>query len=159
MGSSIETAVISSRMHLMGFVGVLLVVFSAFTLGSEDAIDCGPDMVSCPGLADCVPADECSEDRADAGRSSFWRGQCVEDDHSRLLDHQANFGRTNSPRVCRDYCSGQGYSFFGVQFRHECFCGNTAPPRSRLATGCNYACPGNNRRTCGGTWRMNVYFV
>merc|ERR1711970_1110623 len=109
MGSSIETAVISRTMHLMGFVGVLLVVLPAFTLCSEDAIDCGPDMVSCPGLA--------------------------------------------------DYCSGQGYSYFGVQFRHECFCGNTAPPRSRLATGCNYACPGNNRRTCGGTWRMNVYFV
>merc|ERR1719357_1968176 len=79
----------------MIFCGVLgaLVVLAAPSDGSGDAIDCGPNMVSCPGLADCVPTDKCSEDRADAGKSSIWlTGRCVEDDPSRLLNgDQADF--------------------------------------------------------------------
>merc|ERR1711874_927798 len=60
-----------------------------------------------------------------------------------------------------EHCIAKGYRFAGVQYRYECFCGNTAPPQEVL-TGeeeCDMVCSGDNNQICGGGWRMNVYSV
>ena len=41
----------------------------------------------------------------------------------------------------------------------ECFCGNTPPAEEDLTkeSDCNRKCPGDSSKTCGGSWKMNVY--
>jgi len=87
-----------------------------------------------------------------------WSGQCVVDDGSRLLDHYISISGL-TPQLCRDQCSAKGFIFAGLQYGGQCFCGNTPPPKSRLAPikQCSYACSGDKGLKCGGYWRMNVY--
>ena len=51
--------------------------------------------------------------------------------------------------------------FAGVQFGHECWCGNDAPPQDRIVAKeeCNVSCSGDSSLKCGGVWRMNVYRI
>ena len=46
-------------MHFVHFYGVL-VFLPVFVVGDETT-DCGPDMVTCPSLADCVPPGKCPD--------------------------------------------------------------------------------------------------
>jgi len=93
-----------------------------------------------------------------ACRNAYWSGQCVVDSSSRLLGHLTNIGRV-TPSLCVATCASQGYSFAGVQYSGECWCGATAPPPSSLApdSECNMNCNGDGNKVCGGSWRMNVY--
>jgi len=98
-------------------------------------------------------------------RSISWSGQCVVDSVPRLLELHAHHQMTPSqisqmtPRLCRSTCASKGYSYAGVQFSNQCFCGNSSPPSSSLAhdSDCNMKCSGDDRQVCGGSWRMNVY--
>ena len=87
------------------------------------------------------------------------RGQCFKDSGHRLLPHHKDFKHSNSIRTCLRYCRASGFLFMGVQYRHQCFCGNDRPPRSKLAarSSCNHRCSGDKSETCGGDWRLNVY--
>ena len=63
---------------------------------------------------------------------------------------------------CRAYCSEEGYEYFGVQFGFQCFCGDEPPEDAELAEDpeqCDKTCPGDSKKMCGGTWRMNVFRV
>merc|ERR1711981_21028 len=62
----------------------------------------------------------------------FWDGQCVVDSWDRLLEDKTVFQHTNTPWLCLEHCIAKGYRFAGVQYRYECFCGNTAPPQGVL---------------------------
>ena len=91
----------------------------------------------------------------------LWDGQCVHDSgpiSEKLLPHKENIRRENTPSVCIRYCKNRGFSFAGVQFRHECFCGNsTEAAKHKPCRDCNYPCPGHDSKICGGNDRMNVY--
>jgi len=65
----------------------------------------------------------------------------------------------NSPVVCTQICTKSGFSFAGVQYGYECFCGNTQPqPSSALdQSKCGTPCPGDEDTTCGGYLAMDVY--
>merc|ERR1712055_184818 len=52
----------SATIQSMDFRAVMMVLLPALILGADDTLDCGPGEVSCPGVADCVPEDECSND-------------------------------------------------------------------------------------------------
>ena len=56
---------------------------------------------------------------------------------------------------CKNLCLG--FTYAGVQFSGECFCGNTAP--TITAQNCNMECSGNDKQICGGVWAMNVYYT
>ena len=88
-----------------------------------------------------------------------WDGQCVEDNPSRLLKDYNDLGNANTPSACMKKCSDKGYTYAGVQYGSQCFCGNTPPPVDTLRpeAQCNRVCPGDSKEKCGGTWRMNVY--
>ncbi len=52
------------------------------------------------------------------------------------------------------------FSFAGLQYEVECFCGGAEPGEDRRAKRdgeCDKACPGDKGKKCGGYLRMNVY--
>jgi len=87
-------------------------------------------------------------------------GACYEDDSSRLLGEFRQDDRSDmTPEMCQEICAN--YKYAGVQYAHECFCGDDEPPASKVRprSECNMACTGNSAIMCGGSWRMNVYNV
>ncbi|KAL8924101.1 MAG: hypothetical protein Q9208_004238 [Pyrenodesmia sp. 3 TL-2023] len=59
--------------------------------------------------------------------------------------------------TCSTFCSD--YNFFGIEYRSECFCGNTITNNAaRAAEGdCSMTCSGNSTQFCGGANRLTVY--
>ena len=64
-----------------------------------------------------------------------------------------------TPDKCIQACRERGFSFAGVQYSRQCFCGNTAPPLDKIVdkNECNKDCEGDPAIKCGGHCRMNVY--
>jgi glucan 1,3-beta-glucosidase len=58
---------------------------------------------------------------------------------------------------CESECASAGYTYAGVEYGNECWCGNTVPPTSAPSTDCNMACKGNSAEMCGAGARFNVY--
>ncbi|KAL8688550.1 MAG: hypothetical protein Q9218_005568, partial [Villophora microphyllina] len=71
-------------------------------------------------------------------------------------------GAKVSVEACSTACSQ--YTYFGVEYSGECYCGNTINTGSAIvagtteaATGCNMVCSGNATEYCGGGGRLNMY--
>jgi len=67
----------------------------------------------------------------------------------------------NSNRMTVELCAAAcvGYTYFGVEYGTQCYCGDSlnagsvpAPPGD-----CNFPCPGNATEFCGAGNRLNVY--
>ena len=60
---------------------------------------------------------------------------------------------------CASACTG--YSFWGVEYGGECYCGNTLAASSTLATlsDCSFVCPGNAYEYCGAGNRLELYLL
>ena len=80
------------------------------------------------------------------------------DDPIRLLEDYTGFSKL-TPDLCIKHCIGRGFRYAGVQAGSQCFCGNTAPPQSKIVDQrqCNTRCNGDGKQFCGGGWRMNVF--
>jgi len=65
------------------------------------------------------------------------------------------------PAECNNICADKKYSYFGVQWSQECWCGNEAPnPLLKLEdTKCYKMCRGNPTLRCGGDNKANVWKV
>ena len=97
------------------------------------------------------------------------------------LEHKKEFYNDNSPQKlvalyfvllieffwtnfrCRDYCSQQGYLFYGLRSPRYCFCGNNYPSDSRMTdeSACDKNCIGDPTFKCGGgsDGKINIYSV
>lgn len=72
-------------------------------------------------------------------------------------------GAGNTVEACAAACSK--YTYFGVEYGSECYCGNAFNAGSVLATGasdpssngCSMTCAGNSTEYCGGANRLNAY--
>ena len=80
----------------------------------------------------------------------------------RDLPHQLAIpsGLPDSIVWCRSQCGGLGYVYAGVQYTHQCFCGNSfgkhgIMPNSDCSRSCQETSSGNK---CGGASRNNVYY-
>ena len=64
---------------------------------------------------------------------------------------------TMTTQFCATSCAA--YTYFGIQYGQECFCGNTINAASTLAPlgDCNFICPGNANQYCGAGNRMELY--
>jgi len=86
---------------------------------------------------------------------------CFQDSFTKRLlqGHLVKLKTQNSPSVCTEVCSKSGFSYAGVQYGVECFCGNSRPePSSALENSkCSMACPGSKEKTCGGYLAVDVY--
>lgn len=86
---------------------------------------------------------------------------CYQDDQTnRLLDgYYVNNKEMNSPGKCIEICLQSGFTYAGVQYGNECFCGNASPPSSVQLpdASCDRKCPGDVTKNCGGYFTMNVF--
>ncbi|KAM0794890.1 WSC domain-containing protein [Usnea florida] len=83
---------------------------------------------------------------------------------SRALTGLANPGiaSQNSIEQCASGCID--FTYFGVEYGAECYCGNAIAGGSTVAagdtadtSGCNMVCSGNSTEYCGGPNRINIY--
>jgi hypothetical protein len=62
---------------------------------------------------------------------------------------------------CLTACKGSGFTYAGVEYANECYCGNAISngggPASDGSAGCSMTCAGNSSEFCGGSNRLNVY--
>lgn len=63
-------------------------------------------------------------------------------------------------RSCTQICANNGFSYAGVEYGQECYCGNEIlnGASSAPASDCNMPCSGNRTETCGGSARINLYY-
>lgn len=68
----------------------------------------------------------------------------------------------NDVEQCASECTA--FTYFGVEYGAECYCGNSIVGGSALVagstpdlTGCNMLCSGNATEYCGGSNRLNMY--
>eukprot|EP01064_Diplonema_japonicum_P030264 TRINITY_DN50_c0_g1_i4.p1 TRINITY_DN50_c0_g1~~TRINITY_DN50_c0_g1_i4.p1 ORF type:complete len:1177 (+),score=258.27 TRINITY_DN50_c0_g1_i4:61-3591(+) len=89
-----------------------------------------------------------------------WGIGCYADSSgSRQLPHLAYNGPQNTVESCVERCHSGGYSFAGVEFGSECWCGNSMSGAVRhIASDCEeLECTGDSSTKCGGDGRMKVY--
>jgi hypothetical protein len=61
---------------------------------------------------------------------------------------------------CLDICNKQGFTMAGVEYTHECYCGNSllVANGNGVPSGmCSYPCLGNTKQVCGGSRLLSVY--
>jgi len=63
-----------------------------------------------------------------------------------------------SPRNCFQKAMDAGYKYAGLQYRGECWAGNSfGKYGKRPDSECNMKCRKDNSRTCGAGWRNEVF--
>lgn len=64
-----------------------------------------------------------------------------------------------TPQLCRNICSVESASIFGVEFGMKCYCGNEIEPFAVRAPDdeCTATCFGASNYVCGARSRINVY--
>ncbi|CAG9771125.1 unnamed protein product [Ceutorhynchus assimilis] len=86
---------------------------------------------------------------------------CFKDEKNfRLLNGYFGVNKNdNSPKYCINLCLQSGFTYAGVQYSQECFCGSDEPPLSSKIpdSSCNMKCPGDPHATCGGYYTVNIY--
>uniref|UniRef100_A0A914DYA6 C-type lectin domain-containing protein n=1 Tax=Acrobeloides nanus TaxID=290746 RepID=A0A914DYA6_9BILA len=99
------------------------------------------------------------EDSSENFLSSLYYG-CYTDTHNRLLsESNYEFRTDNTPIKCIKTCKDGGFTFAGVEYSYECFCGNelkdetTKNPKEKCDS---YRCPGSQTEFCGGHWLMTA---
>ncbi|VDI74139.1 Hypothetical predicted protein, partial [Mytilus galloprovincialis] len=61
---------------------------------------------------------------------------------------------------CIRFCAKKRTKFAGLEFKYQCFCGNSiSNKRKRKDSECSLPCLGNGQQKCGGVWRISVYKV
>ncbi|XP_035684906.1 beta-1,3-glucan-binding protein-like [Branchiostoma floridae] len=63
-----------------------------------------------------------------------------------------------TPKLCLDHCTEAGYTYAGLQYGTECFCGDSfgkfgAAPESE----CAIPCGGDAGQMCGNGWKNSIY--
>lgn len=82
---------------------------------------------------------------------------CFTDSTSaRVLGSSLNIAG-NTPAKCKAGCADAGYTYAGVEFGSQCFCGAALQQTLVPSTDCNYACPGDSAQTCGGFNAIQIF--
>eukprot|EP01064_Diplonema_japonicum_P016060 TRINITY_DN24084_c0_g1_i1.p1 TRINITY_DN24084_c0_g1~~TRINITY_DN24084_c0_g1_i1.p1 ORF type:complete len:652 (+),score=56.36 TRINITY_DN24084_c0_g1_i1:51-2006(+) len=83
---------------------------------------------------------------------------CFKTYRARFLPKHVYRGSSNTPTSCAERCSDKGYSYAGVEYGRECWCGNSIARSIKTATKeCNKKCTGDPNEWCGGGHRMDLY--
>lgn len=89
-----------------------------------------------------------------------WYGCMTEATDARALSADTiDLDVSMSLEFCSYYC--EGYTYFGVEYGRECYCGNSFNAGSVIApaSDCNMLCSGNDSEFCGAGNRLSVYGV
>eukprot|EP01064_Diplonema_japonicum_P020620 TRINITY_DN3021_c4_g1_i2.p1 TRINITY_DN3021_c4_g1~~TRINITY_DN3021_c4_g1_i2.p1 ORF type:complete len:680 (+),score=221.43 TRINITY_DN3021_c4_g1_i2:98-2137(+) len=64
----------------------------------------------------------------------------------------------NTVEECTATCFHNGYTYAGLQYRSECWCGNSLSSNTKVADNmCRMPCSGDSSQSCGGAHRDSVY--
>ncbi|XP_071481586.1 uncharacterized protein [Diadema antillarum] len=65
--------------------------------------------------------------------------------------------------VCLNYCRERGYSYAGLEYGEECYCGRAGSQYARYGqhwdSGCQHPCSGYANERCGGIGKVAVYKI
>ncbi|CAG2159896.1 unnamed protein product, partial [Oppiella nova] len=77
----------------------------------------------------------------------------------RLLNGYKTKFSDNSPNKCLNVCLQSGYTYAGLEFSNECFCGYELSDRRYELTSnhCNMSCSGAHHLLCGGYYAVDIY--
>ncbi|KAJ7068678.1 WSC domain-containing protein [Mycena amicta] len=65
-----------------------------------------------------------------------------------------------NPGFCVVACETRGFTFAGLEFGNQCWCGHSLPVSPLLSDiECQMACAGNTSQICGGPERLTVYMA
>ena len=85
-----------------------------------------------------------------------YQGCYSEATNTRALSAKQTAASTMTVEICAAFCTG--YTFMGVEYSQECFCGNTIGSGSvNAGSGCSMLCGGSSSEYCGGSNRLNLY--
>ncbi|TVY75850.1 WSC domain-containing protein [Lachnellula suecica] len=87
-------------------------------------------------------------------------GSCASDytpahNYVRTLSGAATTSSSMTQEACARFCAG--YTYYGVEYSTECYCGNSINSGAVVATNCTDTCAGNSKESCGGSWAMNIF--
>ncbi|KAL4131837.1 hypothetical protein QTP88_009086 [Uroleucon formosanum] len=84
-----------------------------------------------------------------------------ESQNNRIFNGFSRSFTVNTPEFCSNLCYKFGYTYSGVTYKSECFCGSQSPSESKFPRledkQCNTKCSGDANQFCGGGWRMGVF--
>ncbi|WVW86538.1 hypothetical protein I302_108587 [Kwoniella bestiolae CBS 10118] len=83
-------------------------------------------------------------------------GCMVDDQSNRALTGGSTSSSSNTVQSCIASCASKGFTYAGVEYGQECWCGKTAR-LTAASSGCDVACAGDGSHVCGGSNRLNVY--
>ncbi|KAK5990459.1 WSC domain-containing protein [Cladobotryum mycophilum] len=86
-----------------------------------------------------------------------WYGCYTEGTNTRALNSKTYADDGMTLETCASFCAG--YTYFGVEYSRECYCGNSLSAGSVVAasTDCSMICAGANCDYCGAGSRLSVY--
>lgn len=86
---------------------------------------------------------------------------CYQDSKSdRDLTGKISLGKDRSPKRCSQFCDGEGYKYFGLQYGGECFCGDFYGKHGKISDSqCDFPCKDDDGEKCGGVQTNSVYEI
>lgn len=124
-----------------------------------DTLGCG-DFADCDGPETALPGPYIYNIALAAG----WKvaSQCAVDTPERVLsDVIVSYLPSTTPYSCTTLCASKGYTYAGVEYGDECYCGTGyaggVSPAVADVGDCDMRCAGDYIFTCGGSWRMQIY--
>ena len=87
-------------------------------------------------------------------------GICVLDNANKhVLDEHYFSDEKMTIELCLSTCREKGYTYSGLQWQIECYCGNGPRENFKWAwfDKCDDKCAGNSDQICGGSNAMSIY--
>ncbi|ETS75434.1 hypothetical protein PFICI_12378 [Pestalotiopsis fici W106-1] len=78
-----------------------------------------------------------------------------DDNNARVLAANTNANDAMTVEMCAAFCNS--YSYFGVEYGKECYCGDSFSGSPAQEKDCSYLCPGNSTELCGAANRINIW--
>lgn len=124
---------------------------------------CNPVQYTYAPVTNCTSNSTIGEPKAYYTNFTGWTYEgCGLDNGSNRTFNSDNWW-SNSVTIegCLDYCGSRGYTYAGLEYSTQCFCGNTlaadrAPVEGVLGN-CFSTCAGNSSEYCGGANRLSIY--
>ncbi|GFZ47836.1 hypothetical protein JCM24511_05583 [Saitozyma sp. JCM 24511] len=85
-------------------------------------------------------------------------GCSTDQDSPRVLNGPSVASDNNTISGCTSSCASQGYTWAGVEYGRECWCGSSALINPTNSSNCNVPCSGDPWAKCGGSYAIEVFF-
>ncbi|ORX34643.1 glycosyl hydrolase family 71-domain-containing protein [Kockovaella imperatae] len=157
--TSIGTGVISTGTGVISTgTGVISTGTGVISTGtgvmSTSSVSMTGSTTSSPSPTSTLPTHEDQEDS-----SEWYVLGCAVDSATRILTGASKLTeQALTVDDCLTWCEDQGFSFAGVEYGAQCFCGNSVPTAITYNdTLCSMPCTGDATEMCGGEWGLDLF--